>query len=296
MSRELNIVVDLSDWRAPKLSPWARRFLVAGALFALLAPEAGSQLEDVQLNTYFPAPSGIYQQLMTSGNAYFATTGAGAGSFVEIGSPGGSGTPTGTVGNNAALVVASGNVGVGVSAGGGTDQNATSYYFAPNQPGAGGGLRIGPYISGGQAQIELDNSNGSAGQINRWQNQLQLWATDQVAIGGNNLHSDSILYSNTGSDPTLLITGVSQISQMISGGNNLNYNDTGPYGGVTGNVPNNCYWGGGAAQAVVSGGGGCGSYTDFPMAYMFSGVNGQAPTGYTVQCAGAWDQPYNCQQ
>ena len=255
MSRELNIVVDLSDWRAPKLSPWARRFLVAGALFALLAPEAGSQLEDVQLNTYFPAPSGIYQQLMTSGNAYFATTGG----ATEIG---GASSAIG----NASLVVARGNVGIGTAASG---INAPSYYF--NQPGGGGGLRIGPYVSGGQAQIQLDNSQSNqAGQLNRWTDRLQLWATDEVALGSNagSPYSDTLSYqpgSLTVAGPTNVAIqgeGMSSTAQIVGTNSNagLWYTSNAP-----GNVPYNCYWTGSSncqacpsgQNVVLGGGGGC---------------------------------------
>ncbi len=177
MSRELNIVVDLSDWRAPKLSPWARRFLVAGALFALLAPEAGSQLEDVQLNTYFPAPSGIYQQLMTSGNAYFAVNGGAA----EIGGI----TPP--PGNTVSLAVAHGNVGIGVGA---ANTSAALHLGATGSP-------------SGQSQIQLDASNGSIGQItalSAW-NYFEFWADSKVNSGDMvTISAPTISYPGVGND------------------------------------------------------------------------------------------------
>jgi hypothetical protein len=253
MSRELRIVVDLSDWRAPRFSPWAKRLFLGGALFALLAPKAGSQLEDVQLNAYFPAQMGVYQQLMTSGNAYLATNNASGAGFVEIGSPGGTGTPTASV-TNAALAVASGNVGVG------TINPAATVHLGTGGP-------------GGAGSVQLDNQNGSTGQVApvtlpyglfagspAW----AFWANDGVMVGANTSYpaADFVQVNYAGSgvtDVTVGGGGNTAVSGYIfgdGGGAQLSYNPT--RGG--GNVPycpgmsscqasqtwgpyyNRCYW------------------------------------------------------
>ncbi len=322
MPRELNIVVDLSHWRLPRLSSRSWAVIAGAALFLALSQEAGSQLEDVKLNTYFPAPSGVYQQLMTSGNAYFATSGGAA----EIGSPGGSGTPSANVAN-AALVVASGNVGIGTAASG---VNSPSYYF--NQPGGGGGLRIGPYVSGGQAQIQLDNSQSNqAGQLNRWQNRLEIWASDQIGLGTGPGYNDPLNFFPGKyvtifgfripiQPPMMIFQGSTTVSQLINM-QGVNYIDPGvpalgnvPYGcsihssGCGSNPcqiscpsnPNNVQHASYSAIAV-SGGGGCpagtvavfnGPVNSVSYTYPSEGSYGsgqlQWPTGWTYACSGSF--------
>ncbi|HXT00563.1 MAG TPA: hypothetical protein VN915_07800 [Elusimicrobiota bacterium] len=51
----------------------AVRLLTAGAMFFAVVPELAS--ESITLTTYYPAPSGVYSQLITTGNTYLARDG-----------------------------------------------------------------------------------------------------------------------------------------------------------------------------------------------------------------------------
>lgn len=62
---DIHIYVDI------RLSPRIRKWISAGLLLCLCAPELGS--ENVTLTTYYPAPSGVYAKMMTTADAYFAT-------------------------------------------------------------------------------------------------------------------------------------------------------------------------------------------------------------------------------
>ncbi|MDD5305372.1 MAG: hypothetical protein PHS14_19920 [Elusimicrobia bacterium] len=64
---------------------FSRRFLITGAAAAMMlcgVPELDS--ESVTLSTYYPAPSGVYTNMITTGNTYLARDG-GAGTRVGIG-------------------------------------------------------------------------------------------------------------------------------------------------------------------------------------------------------------------
>lgn len=61
---DLNIHLDVSVTSAK--ARWFAAFLLVG----LISPELGS--ENVTLTTYYPAPSGIYAQMITTGNTYLA--------------------------------------------------------------------------------------------------------------------------------------------------------------------------------------------------------------------------------
>jgi hypothetical protein len=64
MNRRLRVQFDLT------FPPEALRFCLAAALIAATAVEVAS--ESVTLTTYYPAPSGIYAKLITTGNTYLA--------------------------------------------------------------------------------------------------------------------------------------------------------------------------------------------------------------------------------
>ena len=64
---------------------FSRRFLVAsGAAVMMLCAVPELDSESVTLSTYYPAPSGVYTQMITTGNTYLARDG-GAGTSVGIG-------------------------------------------------------------------------------------------------------------------------------------------------------------------------------------------------------------------
>jgi hypothetical protein len=52
-------------------------FLLAAVLLVTVTPELGS--ENVTLSTYYPAPSGVYNQMITTNNTYLATSGGSVG-------------------------------------------------------------------------------------------------------------------------------------------------------------------------------------------------------------------------
>lgn len=64
---------------------FGRRFLICvGAVAALLAAAPELDSENVTVHTYYPAPSGVYTNMITTGNTYLARDG-GAASKVGIG-------------------------------------------------------------------------------------------------------------------------------------------------------------------------------------------------------------------
>ena len=67
MNRELTIRLNLT------LSPAVVRAWLTGILLVFCAAELGS--ENVTLTTYYPAPSGVYSRMITTGNTYLATQG-----------------------------------------------------------------------------------------------------------------------------------------------------------------------------------------------------------------------------
>lgn len=135
---DLNIHVDI------RVTPRLFRFGVAGALISLLAPELGS--ESVTLTTYYPAPSGVYTQMITTGNTFLARDGGtlGIGTSVALGA-----------GDKVAIM--GGNVGIG------TTDPAASLDIAQNNA-----LKVGQaYFSSGGDSAQVANNawyNGSAWQ------------------------------------------------------------------------------------------------------------------------------------
>jgi hypothetical protein len=60
-------------------------------------------------------------------------------------------------------------------------------------------LHIGPEVSGGQAQIQLDNKqSGQWGQINRWTNRLEILASDQICMAIGSIGSNKLTIANDG--------------------------------------------------------------------------------------------------
>ena len=75
-------VIQIQVRIGPRLLRWA----LACSLLAFLAPDLNP--ENVTLTTTYPSPSGVYNQMMTTGDTYLATT---SGGKVGIGTT----TPTG---------------------------------------------------------------------------------------------------------------------------------------------------------------------------------------------------------
>ncbi len=213
---------------------------VVRAGMALVFVAAGtmtiSSTQDVRLSTYYPAPNGLYQQMLTSNNAYLnPNAGNGSadplnsaiGNYVEIG-PAPGGGPQMVQDSYASLVVPGGNIVIGANSAAGIS-----------------GLHIGGGVLGGQAQIELDNSNGASGQVNRWTNRLELWANDQVAVGAGPM----LPYSSRG-DVLNLSGGVMSVAGNMNVAQPMGMNANGPLylGGSGGNTPHACQIVNGASQ------------------------------------------------
>jgi hypothetical protein len=111
-----------------------RRGLLAGLLMFSVAPELGS--ESVTLSTYYPAPSGVYTNMITTSNTYLARDGGNLG--VGTSSPGAKLHVNGTTTLGGATTITAGGVALSVA------------------PGAA--IRVGN--AGGGAYL----SNGAAGQ------------------------------------------------------------------------------------------------------------------------------------
>jgi hypothetical protein len=89
--------------------------MVSSLAFPLCAPAADTiEQERLTIVTYYPTPSGTYNQLTTTGNTYLATSGGGVG----IGIGAGATAPNtllqvGTLPSPGLFINSSGNVGVG---------------------------------------------------------------------------------------------------------------------------------------------------------------------------------------
>ncbi len=216
MTRGLKIHLEL---RAP------RRFwiiLLGSAVFFATAEDLCS-LEQVQLTVFYPAPSGAYRQLLVNHNVYLAAT---AGGIVQAGAiqqPGA--TPP--------ELMVNGNMGIG------TTNPAVN------------GLHIGSQVPGGQAQIHLDNANGAMGQINRWTNRMEIYATDAISFGAaangsTNYNGDALWVRQANNSVPLnnysTLTMMNSNSQTTMNGavEARAFNYTGAQG--TANVLANCQW------------------------------------------------------
>lgn len=233
-----------------------RRFwiILLGSAVFFATVENLCSLEQVQLTVFYPAPSGAYQQLLVNHSAYLAAT---AGGIVQVGAIQ---TPSAAPPE----LMVNGNMGIG------TTNPAVN------------GLHIGAQVPGGQAQIHLDNAQGEMGQINRWTNRTEIYATDAIgfgaaANGSTNYNGDALwVRQANNSVPT---NGFSTLTmQNVNGDTTMNgaveaqaFNYTGAPN--TANVLANCRW---VTQAIGEG-------------FFFNSV--QCPSGYAVSggasCFGA---------
>jgi len=106
-----------------KFSPRAVRLGMAGAMLLAAAPELSS--ESVTLTTYYPAPSGVYTQMIATGNTYLARD-AGA---VGVGTP----TPDALAGSKFTIDTSAGGYATAF-----TVQTAAQPVMAINPWGTGG--------------------------------------------------------------------------------------------------------------------------------------------------------------
>jgi hypothetical protein len=86
-----------------RVSPALFRWAMAGLLLSSMAGELAS--ENVQLTTYYPAPSGVYTQMVTTQNTYLARDSG----YVDVGT-----TAPLAAGNGMSIM--NGNVGIGTTA------------------------------------------------------------------------------------------------------------------------------------------------------------------------------------
>ncbi|MEN9835923.1 MAG: hypothetical protein RL011_2116, partial [Pseudomonadota bacterium] len=59
-------------------------------------------------------------------------------------------------------------------------------------------LHIGTGVANGQAQIKLDNADGSAGYISRWIGRLEILSSDAIGFATNNYANTKMLITNSG--------------------------------------------------------------------------------------------------
>jgi hypothetical protein len=162
-----------------------------GAVGIGMNPASGAKL-DVNGNTMVYGDidiGGVYRrgtapgqtQSCPAGQTFSGITSSGGiltqvGSCISIGGGGGAGWATS--GSN--VYNTSANVGIG------TASPAVS------------GLHIGSGVSGGQAQLRLDNSNGQYGGLNRWTDRLELMSSNAIGLSAGAVGSSQLWLTNGG--------------------------------------------------------------------------------------------------
>lgn len=141
------------------------RWLLTAALMLVCAGDTVS--ESVSLTTYYPAPSGIYTQMIATGNSWLARDATTNSSYLMVGSNGAAGN-TGTGAANTRMVVMNGRVGIG------TNSPSDLLHVAGNSRVSGGNLTVasaGSVIVGNSSafqsdqggSMELGGNNSTAG-------------------------------------------------------------------------------------------------------------------------------------
>jgi hypothetical protein len=189
-----------------------RCLMAAGMVFSV-ATEVAS--ESVTLSTYYPAPSGVYSQMITTGNTYLARDAATNGGRVGIGTT----APallfhevfnganwaaliqSASGGNTASAYFAhAGGYGAYIDAGGAA--NSGTYALDVNRSGTpylyvrGDGY-IGVGTANPQRNLDVAGSSGDYGYLPHYQN----WATYGTGDGGAAIYNDPTAYQ------TLMIVG-----------------------------------------------------------------------------------------
>lgn len=133
------------------LASKAFRGLLAASMFFAAVPELAS--ESVTLTTYYPAPSGVYAQMITTGNTYLARDGG----FVDVGT---SVSPSG----GTKMAVMGGNMGVGTTSPGYLFEVAGSMHASSYAGGSVFTGSVGGYY-GGTPEINANGDNHTGGGI-----------------------------------------------------------------------------------------------------------------------------------
>lgn len=142
-----NIRVQL-DLTVPSLPA---RLIVVGVLLLCVAPELGS--ESVTLSTYYPAPSGVYTQMITTNNTFLARDGGNVGI--------GNAAPTQKLDVTGSANV-TGNIAVGGNADVTGNANITGNAAVTGSASVAGNVTIGG--GAGRGYVLINNTNTGCGQ------------------------------------------------------------------------------------------------------------------------------------
>lgn len=180
---ELKITFDI------RLTPRLAKYGLAAALVCLCVPELAS--ESVTLSTYYPAPSGVYTTLITTGNTYLARDGGSVG--IGTTSPAYKLDVAGT-GNFSSTLNVGSNLTVGGAASVGSSLSVgaqiTANAYMPNYTGwatygvGAGGAAI--YNDAGAYRTLMlvgNNSGGGSRQVGVW---------DQLTVNGSETVSGAV--------------------------------------------------------------------------------------------------------
>ncbi|MDX6770855.1 MAG: hypothetical protein SF051_15075 [Elusimicrobiota bacterium] len=164
-----------------RLGATAKRTALAAALLLSVVPELGS--ESVTLSTYYPAPSGVYTNMITTGNTYLARDGGNVG--------------VGTSGPTAKL-----HVNGTTTLGGNVAVNGSAVALDVSQNTA---IRVGQsYLSSGGNYMHLANNeyyNGGAWVASGGAGALLQFSGQQVAFythNGAGAHSPTMVIAAAG--------------------------------------------------------------------------------------------------
>jgi hypothetical protein len=88
------------------------------------------------------------------------------------------------------------------------------------------GLHIGSGVSGGQAQLRLDNANGNYGGLNRWADRLEVFANDAIGFSVGSVGANQMWITSEGKvgigtkspGRKLTVAGDAEIASMLKVG------------------------------------------------------------------------------
>lgn len=154
-----------------------------------LAPRAGWRMEVVGSTLFRPGGTGGEMQFSTPNGETGLSWLKGTASRADIRFNGTALTLAAAAGNpapvppatNGLVVTTAGRVGIGTG--------------GP----AVAGLHIGSGVSGGQAQLRLDNSNGTSGGLNRWTNRLEVVSSNAIALSAGGIARPGLWLEPNGS-------------------------------------------------------------------------------------------------